>query len=271
MAISKKTKFIFTLLLILIAAALFFTFCVRIKHVKAGHVGVKADISAFVNDSSSHSLKIVKGFVMYMPLITELQEYPTTIASASYKPFRALTKDGAEFFIESSLSYSVNDNKADLLYKSYHKPLDSISSVDLKNVVQEVCLDVVAQFSSDELIANRNSVDSLINIKMKAKLNAVGLTFHQITTQVEMPQALKDIVELRARSIQNALLANDRALQAEMEAKVKVINANAVRKSDSLINSALTDLSIKKQFVEKWDGKLPVYGETPKLFRDIDR
>jgi hypothetical protein len=33
----------------------------------------------------------------------------------------------------------------------------------------------------------------------------------------------------------------------------------------------LNNLLIQQQFVEKWDGKLPVYGQVPELFRTINK
>ncbi|MBQ7725764.1 MAG: prohibitin family protein, partial [Clostridia bacterium] len=45
---------------------------------------------------------------------------------------------------------------------------------------------------------------------------------------------------------------------AQAEAEVKVTQAEAEAKANRLLNQELTEKIIQKQFIEKWDGKLPV-------------
>jgi len=36
------------------------------------------------------------------------------------------------------------------------------------------------------------------------------------------------------------------------------------------IKASLTALLIQQQFIEKWDGKTPLYGQTPAFFKSVD-
>jgi signal transduction histidine kinase len=47
--------------------------------------------------------------------------------------------------------------------------------------------------------------------------------------------------------------------------------SNAEKKVNDLKASALTPLIIQQMFIEKWDGKMPQYGEVPKLYKDMTK
>jgi len=57
--------------------------------------------------------------------------------------------------------------------------------------------------------------------------------------------------------------------EAEGDAKAMRINAEAERYAFQQKNTALTDLLVQQQMIEKWDGKLPTYGVVPQLFKSV--
>lgn len=54
------------------------------------------------------------------------------------------------------------------------------------------------------------------------------------------------------------------------EAEKKVVAAQAEAEANKLRTQALTPLILKQQWIEKWDGKLPVYGSLPTLFKGTE-
>ena len=58
---------------------------------------------------------------------------------------------------------------------------------------------------------------------------------------------------------------------AEAEAKKLVVAAEAEKQAYNLRMQSLTPLLVQQQMIQKWDGKLPVYGTVPTLFRDITK
>jgi hypothetical protein len=50
-----------------------------------------------------------------------------------------------------------------------------------------------------------------------------------------------------------------------------IVAARAEKEANELRNQALTPAVLEKMWIEKWDGKLPVYGTTPNLFKDITK
>lgn len=64
--------------------------------------------------------------------------------------------------------------------------------------------------------------------------------------------------------------ANIAGIVFKAEAEKKIVAAQAEAEANKLRTQALTPLILKQQWIEKWDGKLPVYGNLPTLFKGIE-
>lgn len=67
---------------------------------------------------------------------------------------------------------------------------------------------------------------------------------------------------------------------AEAQAKIKIAEANgnaqslviqakADAEANKLRQQSLTSLLVQQQFIEKWNGVLPTYGQVPALFKGV--
>lgn len=59
--------------------------------------------------------------------------------------------------------------------------------------------------------------------------------------------------------------------EAEGAAKALKIKGDAEAEYNRKIAASLSPLIIDQNMIDKWDGKLPVYGTTPTLFRDLGK
>ena len=64
-------------------------------------------------------------------------------------------------------------------------------------------------------------------------------------------------------------VAEANAKKAEAEAQVTIAKAKAEAEANRLKTQTITPLLLQQQYIEKWDGKLPVYGTVPTLFKNI--
>ena len=71
--------------------------------------------------------------------------------------------------------------------------------------------------------------------------------------------------------IQKAQKAQNELAVVKAEAEKKVVAAQAEAEANKLRTQALTPAILKKMWIEKWDGKLPVYGQVPTIFKDISK
>lgn len=53
--------------------------------------------------------------------------------------------------------------------------------------------------------------------------------------------------------------------------EVKLLAIKAEKEANQLREQALTPAILEKMWIEKWDGKLPVYGQVPTIFKDISK
>lgn len=265
----KKWKFLLILLLIIVIGGLFSKFFMQIKHIPSGYIGVKSSIGNPLDNSVDYEVKLIKGYTVFMPLYTEITVYPTTIQTAAYDSIQINAEDGTQFIVKPRVSYLLDESKAGLFYKNYGQSLSGINNSYLKEIVDYSYATAAGFFASDSLVSNKNTFEIEVSKILSSKMSEIGLVLKNVNSNLEIPQKIKDIIALRSQTLQNAILAEDRIKQAEAEASIQLLEARTKSKEDSLRNSAMTQLAIQKMFIEKWDGKLPVYGDTPKIYKNI--
>lgn len=272
--VKKKRKIrwkapLFILLFIAICV-LFYMYFLQIKRIPVGYVGVKSDIGSAINNSEDFNIQAVKGYIVYMPLYTELVLYPTTIQSANYNDIKVNAKDGTSFLLNTTVSYQLNEKKIGDFYRTSKKNFFDLNDTYLKDIVKSTYNATASLFESDSLISHRQDFDSALNKLLTKRLDELGLTLKNTVTEIEIPAEIKKIIDLKSEALQKAILAEGMQKQAAAESFVQITKAETARKEDSLKYSALTPLAVQQMFVEKWDGKLPVYGETPKIYKQIN-
>jgi len=265
----KKIRIFIIVFIVTTLVILFFKYFVAIERIEAGYVGIKVNLVG--NNRGIDDITEVTGWVLYMPLFTQIHEFPTFTQVKDYEPFHVNAKDGSEFTVDPTFSYYVNKDMVPRMFSQYRRSLDELEDGYIRNVIMDCYRIIANQFSSDSLISNRQLFETKIQEMLKEELNREGFVFQQLTSNLTAPQSLKDAIDAKNRTTQEAYQAENKLRQAEAEAKAKIIAAEAEKKVNDLKASALTPLIIQQMYIEKWDGKLPQYGEVPKLFRDISK
>ena len=57
---------------------------------------------------------------------------------------------------------------------------------------------------------------------------------------------------------------------AEANAKKLLVQAEAEARANELRKVSLNQLLIQQQFIEKWDGKTAIYGNSPSFFKAVN-
>jgi hypothetical protein len=68
--------------------------------------------------------------------------------------------------------------------------------------------------------------------------------------------------------VQQAMQVENELKVAEAQARKKIIEAEADAKANQLRQTSLTPLLIQQQFIDKWDGSTPLYGQAPVIFQN---
>jgi len=254
MIFKAKNKALLIVFIILLILGVFYAFFVRVRIVRPGEIGIKVDIGNPVSKDVDSDMQIVKGYVFYVPLYSELVVYPTTIQPMKYEQMPVMTNDGIQFFIRPVISYQLDENKAGHFYKSIRKSLSETGQEYLKELVVSSYTLAASEFSADSLSLNEQFFNQKASLYLAEKMDDVGLLLKSTNAYMEIPLFIKDAIETRNKSLQQALTIKNS--YTEIDAK---------RKADSLLNASLTPLAIQKMFIEKWDGKTPINGNELKI------
>jgi regulator of protease activity HflC (stomatin/prohibitin superfamily) len=255
-----------------------FNSCERID---AGHVGVK--VNQYGDNKGVDDVVAVTGMVFYNPITTRIYEFPTFIQHKEYKgenSFIVNSKDGSEFSVSPIMNYSVQRDKVPAIFSKYRRPLEDIEEGFLKTAVYDAFRLATNKYTADELISNRAVFEVEVRRLLDGQLLKEGFTINQFTSNLIYPETFKKSIEAKNNAVQAALRAENEVKTAEAQAKIKVAtaegnaqamltSAKAEAESNRMKQQTLTPLLLQLEFINKWNGVLPVYGETPKLFKGI--
>jgi len=269
---------------ILIGVAAFFTLtflffsCERID---AGHVGVK--VNQYGDNKGVDDVVAVTGMVFFNPFTTAIYEFPTFIQHKEYKgenSFIVNSKDGSEFSVSPIMNYSVQRDKVPAIFSKYRRPLEDIEEGFLKTAVYDAFRLATNKYTADELISNRAVFEVEVRRLLDGQLLKEGFIINQFTSNLIYPETFKKSIEAKNNAVQAALRAENEVKTAEAQAKIKVAtaegnaqamltSAKAEAESNRMKQVTLTPLLLQLEYINKWDGKLPVYGTVPQMFKNI--
>jgi regulator of protease activity HflC (stomatin/prohibitin superfamily) len=277
----KIKKMVRSILAGVVAFVLILIMVVSCERIDAGHVGVKVNL--YGSQKGVDGITEVTGMVFFNPFTTKVYEFPTFVQHKEYtgqESFTINSKDGSEFRVSPIVNYQVISDKVPFIFGKYRRTLKQIEGGFLKTSVYDAFRIATNGYTADSLISNREGFEIKVRSILEKQLNAEGFAIQQFTSNLEYPKTFVDAINAKNNAVQQALKAENDVRTAEANAKIKVANAEgnaramltkskAEAESYNLKQQSLTPLLIQQQFIEKWDGKLPVYGTVPQMFKSI--
>lgn len=239
------------------------------ERVDAGHEGILVNL--YGDDKGVGEVSMCTGAVWYNPFTQSVYEYPTFVQTVDYEPFTINAKDGSEFTVDPTISLKIVDGKSPAVFKKYRKELKEVINGTLYNYVKDAFRIQLNNFSTDYIVSNRDSIENAIERHLSTALARENFQLEQLTSGLKYPQTIVDAVNQKNRAVQEAQTALNEVAVAEANAKKLLVAAQAEAEANRLKQQALTPQILEKMWIEKWDGKLPVYGQVPTLFRDISK
>jgi len=276
--IKKMVKLVTGSIVGLFLMVFLFKSCERID---AGHVGVKVNL--YGDNKGVSDVTEVTGMVFYNPITHSIYEFPTYIQHKEYSGENAFivnSKDGSEFHISPIVNYSVKREKVPSIFAKYRRSLGEIEDGFLKTNIYDAFRMTANYYTAEELISNRQLFETKVRQTLDASLLPEGFIINQLTSNLVYPETFKRAIEAKNNAVQSALMAENKVKQAEAEAKIKVAtaegnaqamltSAKAEAEANRMKQVTLTPLLLQLEYINKWDGKLPVYGTVPQMFKNI--
>ena len=221
--------------------------------VPAGHRGVLLQFGAVKGTMSEGA-----NFVIPYAQSVEVMEVRTQKESAKAS---AASRDLQTVSASVAVNYHIDPATVGVLYKNVGK---EFSTRIIDPAVQETVKAVVAQYTAEELVSKRQDVKAQIDNLLSDRLSryniivepgGVSLTNFDFSDEfnraIERKQVAQQTAEQQKYELQKAKLEAETAIAtAEGRAKAARIEAEA-------LNSQGGNRVLMKQFLEKWDGKLP--------------
>ena len=265
----KKARILLIGLLLILMSVLILKYFISFERIDAGHAGIRVNLVGY--NKGVDDITEVTGWVIYIPVFTAIYEFPTYTQTKDYLPFKVNSKDGSEFIVDPTFSYYVKTEKVPQIFRQYRKTLTELEDGILKNVLYDSYRIAANTFSSDSLMSNRQAFEEIVQKNLAEVLFKEGFVFQQLTSNLEPPTSLREAIDAKNKTIQESMQAENKVRQAEADAKVRKIKADAEKYENDMKSIALSPLIIQQMFIEKWDGKLPIYGETPKIYQNINK
>lgn len=254
--------------------------CTRIAPTEAGFK---------INNSGDYrgidTLPLLTGWQWRIPFISKVITIPTTQQHIVWTASAAEGGDnneeitvsclgGAGFKMDVGLNYRVDPYKASKIYLKYNTDnLQSISETYLRNAVRGAMQDVSGALTVDSILNNLPAFEHSVNDKLSARLSKEGFivdlfniisqprpTDAQLAASINQKIKAKQDAETSIMQLQQSIAeANKKIAEARGDSTALVINASATAEANAKMLQTLTPLLIQKQYIEKWDGKLPVY------------
>ncbi len=263
------------------------------ERIDAGYAGIRVNL--YGNDKGVDDVAEVAGAVWYNPITTQIFETPLFVQNAvftkdvtegsySNEEVRVTTNDGLVVSMDVSINYRVAQNKAVDIFKKYRKSLQEVTKTILRNYLRDAYNRSANHFTAEGIYTQKNKFIEKADSAFKADLSEEGFVVEKVVllNELRLPEKIKAAIDRKIEANQIAEQKKNELEQARADANKKIetarglaealrIQADAERYAYEQKQKALTKLLIQQQFIEKWDGKLPVYGEVPQLFNDIHK
>ena len=241
------------------------TSCTRID---AGHEGIL--VKLYGSEKGVQDVSLVTGRVWYNPLTEEVFEFPTFVQTIDYSPFTVNAKDGSVFTVDPTISFRVISGESPRIFSKYRKEIGLITETTLYNYTRDAFRIQFNLYSTDSIISNRQSFEDKVQVALGDALKREGFELEQMTSGLQYPEVIVQAVNLKNKAVQQAMQVENELKVAEAQARKKIVEAEAEARANELRQRTLTPLLIQQQFIEKWDGRTPLYGNSPTFFKNVE-
>lgn len=248
--------------------------------IKAGHTGV---VSTFGRVSEN---VLQEGFNFKAPWqkVTKMDNRVVKMELAT----EAFSSDLQTVSVNLAVNYRVDPTKSYYIIKNIGKNYEDVL---VGPAVHEVMKSIVAEYTAEKSIANRNEISQALLDDLNVKLNESGIYVSDINIidfdfsdtyiaaieakqvaeqqrkQAEIEQerlTMEQEAKAERQKIEAAASAEVARIEAEAEAEVTRINADAIAyagqkeaEANREIAASLTETLVEYKKIEQWNGQLP--------------
>ncbi len=218
------------------------------KTIKSGEVGLKVRFGKIVDNSLNEGLNLK------IPYIEKIVKVNIKVQKTELNT-QSSSKDLQIISTRLAVNYKIAKDKASSLYKTVGNEYEKTI---LEPAIQESIKAVISRYTAEQTITMRNEVSDNCLEEINNKVKKYGITIEEFNIiDLDFSEAYSQAIEEKQVAEQKVLTAQQELEKAKVESEKKIVEAEATNKANELLKQNVTDEVLMKQFVEKWDGKLP--------------
>lgn len=219
--------------------------------------------------SGKSDFSLQKGKVNDWGFGKELFQVPLFEQRADFedKVLHLKAADNTEFSSKPVYSYSVIENRAvDVVFQNKHLGsgddfMKQLENNILETKIYDIMKEESRKYITDTLMANGGSLkfEEKVQQLVAKAFDEKGLKLITFSAQLEFSDRVKAKIDNR-----NEVNTNVSVLEQQIvEQKKRNELAALQREYNRIISEGITPQLLQQQFIEKWDGKTPLYGNMP--------
>lgn len=240
--------------------------------IPANHVGiVYSPFGGTKNETLS------EGFRKKNPL-DKIYKISTETQMKTIENLTSQTKDAQFVTTSIDIQYKVDSSNAFLVFKQY-RTLDRMSEVLITQTTQRSLELVTTKYDVIECLGGKRAdIYEEVKRSLADELAAYGVEFVSVTindmdagdkienaitdeavAKKAVETAEQNLLKAETEAKQKSVQAKAEQEAAIIEAETKLIEAQAEKEANELLNQSLSESVLKDKWIDKWSGKLPDY------------
>lgn len=219
------------------------------------------------NGKSDFSLQ--KGRVNDWGFGTELFQVPLFEQRADYedKSLHLKAADNTEFTSKPVYSYKVIEQRAvDVVFQNKHLGsgddfMKQLENNILETKIYDIMKEESRKYITDTLMANGGSLkfEQKVQDLVAKAFDEKGLQLITFSAQLEFSEKVKAKIDNRNEVNTNVSVLDQQIIEQRKKNELAALQ----RDYNRILSEGITPQLLQQQFIEKWDGKTPLYGNMP--------
>ena len=229
------------IIIVFIGIIIIVTILCSFQTIKSGEVGLRVRFGKIIDSN------LKEGFNLKIPYIEDIVKVNIKVQKIEIET-SAASRDLQDIDTKIAVNYRIEADKASGLYKTVG---NSYELTILEPVIEESVKSVISKYTAEETITKRSEVSGESLKVLQEKVEKYGIVIDNFNI-VNL-----SFSEEYSKAIEEKQVAEQKLQAARLESEAKIVEAEASKKANDLLKQSLTKELIEKQFIEKWDGKLP--------------
>jgi regulator of protease activity HflC (stomatin/prohibitin superfamily) len=245
------------------------------QSVQPGTVGIK--ISSFGSNAGVQSQTLPVGYAFKGPG-ERIVEYPTITRNYSFaKAGDGDNKDTNEelIFADNSglpmsadvqITMNVDPSHVVNIYQKYRLDFNDLLYGPVRSQVRSSIAAEASKVAATDMFSSQRAVvmqRALADVQARFSKEGIVVSDLQWLGNIRAPEQVIDAIKQRTQVEQQTQIAIQQKAKAEAEAAAKVATAEGDKKAKELeaeaLNTAGGEKTLRKQWIDRWDGHLPQY------------